>query len=400
MDKSTAAIQKQQGFSRLGTTSVFLAFLCMGFGDAVGPFVGLAREEFQLSNTMAQLIPFVGFMMFGLLSVPMGIYQDKKGKKFILMLGLAVALVGLIIPVIGGLDSYGLFLLTILLLGAGATILQVAGNPIMRDVSPEGKYSRNLSLGQFVKAIGSLSGPLIPVAAARWFGMGWEVVFPIYSAALLLTIVLLSFANIKESEISAEPATFASCFALLRDPYVFTMVMGIFLYVGAEVSMSSGIPLYLKDRFGIDIRTLGVAGSGFFFVAIMTGRFLGSVILNWIKAGTFLRITAIVSLVGIAGLFSGIQTLAIAGIFIAGLGFANVFPLIFSITVDRMPERSNELSGLMVTAIVGGAILPLIMGWLADMVSVTAGFAVPLLALIYVLGISFKTTKTSSQDIN
>jgi len=378
----------------MASFSVFLAFLCMGFGDAVGPFVGLARDEFSLSNTMAQLIPFAGFIMFGILSVPMGIYQDKKGKKFILMLGLVVATIGLILPVIGGLHSYALFLLTILLLGAGATILQVAGNPIMRDVSQEGKYARNLSLGQFVKAIGSLSGPLIPVIAARWFGLGWAVIFPIYSAALLFTIVILSITNIPETKVNTtQPASFSSCFSLLRDPFVLMMVLGIFIYVGAEVSMSSGIPLYLEDRYGIDIQTLGVAGSGFFFIAIMTGRFLGSVILNWIKPATFLVITSLVSILGITGLFIGNQSIAIACIFIAGLGFANVFPLIFSITVDRIPERANELSGLMVSAILGGAILPMLMGILADRFSVTAGFLVPLLGLIFVLMVSFKTIR-------
>ncbi|MBI4645258.1 MAG: MFS transporter, partial [Bacteroidia bacterium] len=140
---------------------ILLAFLCMGFGDAVGPFVGLAKEEFVLSNFEAQLIAFIGFIMFGILSVPMGLFQDRKGKKIVLLLGLIIALLGLIIPVFG-LSHYTLFLLTVLLLGAGASILQVAGNPIMRDVSAPGKYSRNLSIGQFIKAIGSLSGSLIP----------------------------------------------------------------------------------------------------------------------------------------------------------------------------------------------------------------------------------------------
>ena len=124
---------------------VFLAFLAMGFGDAVGPFVSLAREKFQLSNFMAQMIPFVGFAMFGLLSIPMGVYQDQKGKRFTLLLGLCIMLAGLLIPTIMGLSTFPVFLITILLLGAGATTLQVAGNPIMRDVSPEGKYARNLS---------------------------------------------------------------------------------------------------------------------------------------------------------------------------------------------------------------------------------------------------------------
>lgn len=382
---------RSEGFSAI---PVFMAFLCMGFGDAVGPFVGLAKTEFSLSNAMAQLIPFVGFAMFGLLSVPMGIYQDKTGKKHVLTIGLVVAFLGLVIPVFGGLNSYGLFLLTILLLGAGATILQVAGNPIMRDVSPEGKYARNLSLGQFVKAIGSLSGPLIPVAAARWFGMGWEVLFPIYSAMLLLTIVVLNMTRIDEKKSGhAEPATFRSSFALLKDPFILLMVAGIFLYVGAEVSVSSGIPLLLEEQFGIDIQKLGVAGSGFFFIAIMSGRFLGSVILNWIKARVFLLITSILSILALAGMFSGNEVLTIVSIFMMGLGFANIFPLIFSITVDRTPERANELSGLMVTAIVGGAILPLIMGLVADKSSVVAGFVVPLAAILYVLYVAIQAMK-------
>ncbi|NQU80507.1 MAG: hypothetical protein HQ543_03195, partial [Bacteroidetes bacterium] len=96
---------------------IFFAFLCMGFGDAVGPFVGLAKEHFQLTNFAATLIQFVGFVMFFVLSIPMGIYQDKKGKKQVLMLGLLVALAGLVIPIFGGLKEYSVFLITVLLLG-------------------------------------------------------------------------------------------------------------------------------------------------------------------------------------------------------------------------------------------------------------------------------------------
>src|SRR5512141_1291665 len=97
---------------RLRTLPVFLAFLAMGFADAVGPFVSLAKNEFQLSNTVASLIPLVGFSMFGLLSVPTGIFQDKRGKKFVLMTGLTVALVGLLNAAFG-LNSFPRFLITI-----------------------------------------------------------------------------------------------------------------------------------------------------------------------------------------------------------------------------------------------------------------------------------------------
>ena len=371
------------------TFPVLLAFLCMGFGDAVGPFVGLAKVQFALSNFEAQLIAFMGFIMFGILSVPMGLFQDRKGKKIVLMLGLIIALLGLIIPLFG-LSSYALFLITILLLGAGAATLQVAGNPIMRDVSASGKYSRNLSLGQFIKAIGSLSGSLIPFAAAKWFGMTWEVLFPIYVASLLLTLVVIGLTRIEEVKADKSPASIKSCFSLLGNPFILVMVLGIFVYVGIEICVSTGVPILLSTKYGIDLKTWGLLGNTFFFIAILTGRFLGSVILNWMKPSTFFRVTTIISLLGIALIFFNSQIITLAGIFIVGLGFANIFPLIFSITVDSMPERSNEISGLMVTAIAGGAIFPPIMGFIADKTTVLTGFVVPAIGLLYVIFLAYK----------
>ena len=97
---------------------IFLAFLCMGFADAVGPFVGVAKESFVLSNTVAQLLPFMGFIMFGVLSIPVGVLQDKVGKKKILMLGLFVAVLGLAFPTFFGMNSYPVFLSTVMFMGA------------------------------------------------------------------------------------------------------------------------------------------------------------------------------------------------------------------------------------------------------------------------------------------
>ncbi len=368
---------------RLRTLPIFLAFLAMGFADAVGPFVSLAKAEFQLSNAVASMIPFVGLSMFGLLSIPVGLVQDRKGKKYILMMGLLVAFLGLLNAAFG-LDSFARFLLTILMLGAGAAILQVAGNPIMRDVSAEGKYARNLTLAQFVKAIGSLSAPMIPVIAAKYFGADWKVIFPIYTVALLIAVLAVAGLKVDEKKSKDKAATFASCLALLKNPYVLAMVGSIFFYVGAEVSVSAGIPLYLKERFAIDINKVGLLGTGLFFTALIIGRFSGGVILNWVSPRKFFMLTCGLSILGLAGLFIPNPTVAVACFFVAGLGFANIFPLVFSIAVDSMPEHTNELSGLMVTAIVGGAILPPLMGLVADASSVQISFLVPLAAILYI----------------
>ena len=368
---------------RLRTFPVFLAFLAMGFADAVGPFVSLAKNEFQLSNTVASLIPFVGFSMFGLLSVPVGVFQDKRGKKFVLMMGLLILLLG-VLNASFGLTSFNRFLITVLLLGAGAAVLQVAGNPIMRDVSDPGKYARNLSLGQFVKAIGSLSGPMIPVIAARYFGADWKIMFPIYSVAMLIAVAAVAGLRVEEKKSENRAATLRSCVALLGNPYVLAMVAAIFFYVGAEVSVSAGIPLFLKERFDIDINKVGLLGTGLFFTALTIGRFSGGVMLNWVSPRKFFLLTCGLSIVGLIGLFVPNETVAISSFFLTGLGFANIFPLVFSIAVDSMPEHTNELSGLMVTAIVGGAFLPPMMGAIADRSSVQLSFLVPLAAILYI----------------
>lgn len=374
---------------------VFLAFLAMGFADAAGPFVSLAREQFQLSYFAAQWIPFSGFILFGLLSIPMGLLQDRTGKKAVLLLGLAVMLAGLLIPAVSGFTTFPVFLLTVLLMGAGATTLQVAGNPIMRDVSPPGLYSRNLSLAQFVKAIGSLSGPLLPALAARWYGASWQVVFPIYSAAVAVTILAMLPLRVEEKRAPEQrPATLASCLALLKHGYVAMMVAAIFLYVGAEVSVSAGIPLYLKDRFGIDISRTGLLGTGLFFLALTLGRFSGGVILNWMKPKSFFLATSIVSILGLLAIFAPSPAVAATGFFVTGLGFANIFPLVFSITVDAMPEHTNALSGLMVTAIVGAAFVPPLMGYVSDLFSsAQAGFFVPLAAVLYITGAAVRNRR-------
>jgi FHS family L-fucose permease-like MFS transporter len=374
---------------RFRTLPVFLTFLAMGFADAVGPFVSLAKSEFQLSNAVAALIPFVGFSMFGLLSVPVGVFQDQRGKKVVLMTGLFVALGG-ILNASFGLPSFPRFLITVLLVGAGAAILQVAGNPIMRDVSEPGKYARNLTLGQFVKAIGSLSGPVIPVIAARYFNATWMVIFPIYMIALVLTILADAALPVKHEVSDKKAATMGSCLALLKNGYVLAMVLAIFMYVGAEVSVSAGIPLFLKEKFDIDINRVGLLGTGLFFTALTVGRLCGGVILNWMSPRKFFLVTSAASIAGLLGLFIPDRTVAVASFVVAGLGFANIFPLVFSIAVESMPEYTNELSGLMVSAIVGGALLPPVMGFVADHSSVQVSFLVPLTAILYISGVALK----------
>jgi MFS transporter, FHS family, L-fucose permease len=386
------------------TFPIFLAFLAMGFGDVVGPLVSLVKESFEVSNFIASLITTSGFIMFGVLSIPLGVYQDKKGKKFILLLGLLIALLGLVIPILFGMYGktatidessftklYALFV-SIFLLGAGATTLQVAGNPIMRDVSPEGRYSSNLSMGQAVKAVGSSLGFLVPPAVAVWFGLDWTILFPMFAIIVLVTILLVTTLNVDEKKHQdTSPASLFSSLLLLGNPFVALMVLGIFLYVGAEVSMSAQIPILMDKVYGIGDFGLWMAW-GLFFLPIFLGRLAGAFVLRKIRAGRFLMFSIVLSVFGMLMLFFGSQYFAFTGIVLIGLGFSNIFPLIFSITVDAMPGRTNELSGLMVTAIFGGAVIPPITGAVADF-DVQLAFLVPAFCVFYIFILALKFIK-------
>jgi FHS family L-fucose permease-like MFS transporter len=377
---------------KLRTLPIFFAFFVMGFVDAVGTLVGFAKNEYQLSGFMAGLLPFFGFIAFALFSVPGGVLMDKKGKKFLMLLSLAIVLVGEALPAMT--TGYVMLVAAIFLIGIGMTLLQVAGNPIMRDVSEEGRFARNLTFAQFIKGLGSIAGPAVAIAlVAR--GLPWNSIFSVFGVVVAVTLAGVAFLRVEEKKGDDKPAaSIASSFALLGHPYVFMMIFGLFLYVGAEVGVNSWIATFLNQKFQFDLGSLATGGIAFFFVALSIGRLIGSAVLNFMSARQFLVVTAALSVLGTLGIMLGSKEVAVASIFLTGLGFGNVFPLVFSILIDRMPDRSAELSGLLCMAIAGGAVMPLVMGTVNDAFgSITAAMAIPFVSSLYILFLALRAAR-------
>ncbi len=377
---------------------VYLIFLSMGMIDAVGPMVSLAKESFNISIAMATLLPLLGYLMYGILSIPMGVLQDKKGKIFILKTGLVIAFTGLAIPVLSGmyghltvvngsLLQFYKILMAILLLGAGGSILQVAGNPFIRDISDEGHYSGSLSMAQSFITVGSSLGFLLPTVMLHLFGFDWSILFPVYICIVLVSFIWLNTSGLTENRNNTEHhASLKSCLSLLKNRYVLAMVLGIFIYCGVEISMSSHVPILLKEKYMISVERMGLLISwSLFYLPILLGRFLGSFIMKVIAPKRLLLITGIVAFAGVLMIFTDSYAVTLTGILLVGLGFANIFPLIFSLTIEHMPEHTNELSGLMVSSIAGGAFIPPVMGLVADNTSVSVAFIVPLLCISYLI---------------
>jgi fucose permease len=263
----------------------------------------------------------------------------------------------------------------------------VAGNPIMRDVSEAGLFARNLSFAQFIKGIGSVGSAAL-VARLTMGELGWRRVFPVFLALTIVSLVALVLLKVKETRSDAPPSV-GSSLALLGEPAFGLAVLGIFLYVGAEVGLSTWLGPRL-EALGIEEGRSKFLGPTLFLGALTVGRLLGSGALSFMTPRAFFRISAGLGAAGILGVLSGLPTLAIAGVVAAGLGFANIWPVLFSLTVEARPERAAELSGLMCMAIFGGAVLPPLMGRLNDTAGWTAAFLVPLASFAYLLVLSLR----------
>ena len=376
---------------KLKTLPIFLAFFVMGVADAMGPMSKQAQTTFAVSNVVSKLLPFFVFIAFAVFSLPGGLLAARVGKKKLLLAGLALNTVGVAVPTFM-VPTFPMLLGCIFLLGVGTTFLQVAGNPMMRDVSAEGAYSRNLALAQGIKGIGSFGSTallrlvaVVPVLAA----LQWRGAFPVYLALMVLAFIAVAGLKFEETKADKPPGFFASL-GLLTEPVFALAVLGIFLYVGAEVCMTSSLELQLNN-VGIQGDWANYLGPTAFLLALTFSRLVAGSL--HISAHIFFRLSAVLGLAGVLLVLTGNPAFTVAGAIVTGLGFGNIWPMLFSITVEERPERANELSGLMCMAIAGGALVPLVMGKLVDNGMKSMAFIVPAICFAYLFLLSLKSGK-------
>ncbi|TAJ15481.1 MFS transporter [Marinilabiliaceae bacterium JC017] len=369
---------------------VLMAFFVMSFVDLVGIGVDRVKADFGLSDTMAQLIPSAAFLWFFLLSVPVGIIQDRLGKRNMLNIGMAITALGLIVPFIA--YSFATILIGFALLGIGNTIVQVSANPLLVDAVPSNCTSSFLSFSQFVKAIGSMLGAPLAALFAAQFG-DWKVLFLVFGVVSILSVLWLSAVKVEETRSEESRATFTSSFKLLGTAFILMMVMCIFLIVGIDVGVNAASGQFLMNKLNIDT-TIAESGRSIYFFGKMLGTFGGAILLTMVASRKFFIWSSVLSIISLLALLVAPgQTTALAIIFVIGLGVANIFPLVYAITVGKFPDRTNEISGLMMMAVAGGAVIPLLIGLFSDLFSITAGMFVLVACALYILIVSLYIKK-------
>ncbi len=370
---------------KLTIIPVMLCFFAMGFVDLVGIASNYVKEDLALNDSTANIFPSLVFFWFLIFSVPTGMLMNKIGRKNTVLLSLIVTMVSLILPIFG--ETFTIMLISFSLLGIGNALMQTSLNPLVSEVIGGSNLASTLTFGQFVKAIASFMAPYIAMwgamATIPSFGLGWRVLFPIYMIIGVLASLLLSVTSIKEEKIEGKPSTFSECLKLLGKPIVLLSFLGIMCHVGIDVGTNTTAPKLLMERVGMTLNEAAFATS-LYFIFRTIGCLTGSYFLRVIKSKTFFLISIIMMAVSMVGMFFGESKIVLyIAMALVGYGNSNVFSIIFSQALLSVPEKKNEVSGLMIMGLFGGTVFPLLMGFASDAVGQVGAVVVMAIGVIY-----------------
>lgn len=361
--------------SSLKLIPVMLAFFAMGFVDLVGIASNYLKEDLGLSDSEANIFPSLVFFWFLIFSVPTGMLMNRIGRKKTVLLSLAVTFLSLLIPIFD--DAYLVMLISFSLLGIGNALMQTSLNPLLSNIVSGDKLASSLTFGQFVKAIASFLAPYIAMWGATQaipsMGLGWRVLFPIYMVIAVIAILLLGGTSIHETKEEGKPSTFGECLALLGKPFILLCFIGIMCHVGIDVGTNTTAPKILIERLGMTLSEAGFATS-LYFIFRTAGCFSGAFILRKASPKLFFAISVFLMLLAMVGLLLfHSKEIIYACIALIGFGNSNVFSIIFAQALLSMPNKQNEVSGLMIMGLFGGTIFPIFMGVASDLLASQTG---------------------------
>jgi len=342
----------------LSLLPVFFGFFVMGFVDVVGISTNYVKDEFGLSEAMSGFLPSVVFIWFFLLSYPTVVMMNKIGRKNTVFISMLITIIGMFLPFFV-FDKVTCFL-AFAFLGIGNTILQVSLNPLVSNMFNGKALTSALTGGQVVKAVSSFCGPLIVSFAVIYLG-NWQYLFPVFGSITVLSAIWLMATPVPREE-RKKTAT-GNPFKLLSDTKILLFFLGIMAVVGIDVGMNMISKKLLIERLAYNNETANL-GASMYFICRTIGAFIGTFLLAVMSTRLYFRtniLTALILLLLLA--FSSLSVPILVLGLIGAIGFAcsSIFSVIFSSAIQAKPEKTNEISGLMITGIVGGAVFPPLM---------------------------------------
>ncbi len=355
------------------------------------------RSVFELSYTQAMLIQFCFFGAYFVVSLPAGALVKRVGYKNGIVVGLAIASLGcLMFYPAAAMQVYMLFLLALFVLASGITILQVAANPYVTILGKPETASSRLTLTQAFNSLGTtvapiIGGSMILAAVSDTASKAEEAqavqgpYLLLFAALLVLAVIfaLLKLPKIVEEETPLAPGERRG--SAWMYPHLVLGAVGIFVYVGAEVSIGSFMVNFLGESHIMGMAEATAADMlAWYWGGAMVGRFIGAALMQKIAAGKLLAFNAVAAGVLVALAMSSSGNLAMLAILAVGLFNSIMFPTIFSLAVAGLGPYTSQGSGILCLAIVGGAVIPLAQGVFADLIGIQMSFFLPILCYAFI----------------
>ncbi len=387
---------------------VFLTFFVISLlTNIVGPLVPDIIRGFRLSLTLVALLPFAFFIAYGVMSIPAGMLLERLREKPVMVAAFATAFGGAFLFCL--VPSYGTAILSFFLIGCGMAALQVAINPLLRVSGGEEHFAFNSVAAQLIFGAASFLSPRIYTyfvvnlarpaaeqpALARLAGrlvppdLPWISVYWVFAALVLVMIAVLLAVRfpvvVKTDEERA--GAWATHKSLFKNKTVLLYFAGIFAYVGTEQGVANWISQFLLTYHKYDPQTVGAAKVSLFWGLMTVGGVLGLLLLKLFDSRRVLVVFATAALVFLTLALFGSGPLALVMFPMMGFAASVMWPIIFSLALNSIDRHHGSFSGILCSGIIGGAVTPLVIGWLGDRLGLRQGMFLLYLTLAYVLAI-------------
>jgi fucose permease len=387
---------------------IFVVFFVVSFlTNILGPIIPDIIDSFKLSLTMAAFLPFAFFIAYGVMSIPAGMLVEKFGEKFVMVASFSFATIGALLFSL--FPVYSIALPSLFLIGIGMAMLQVSINPLLREAGGESSFAFNSVFAQLVFGLASFISPIVysylvtnlkePVTNQNIIvsilsqvvpkELPWVSLYWIFAIVSLVMIVLLAASKFPKVELhdDEKASTWDVYKILFKKKIVWLYFLGIFAYVGTEQGVANWISEFLNKYHGLDPQTIGAHTVSLFWGLLTAGCLLGLVLLKLWDSRKVLIVFSIAAMISlIIALFSSSEIVVYAFPMV-GFFASVMWSIVFSLALNSFSEYHGAFSGILVTGIIGGAIVPLIIGSLGDLIGLRYGMFFLFITLGYIFSI-------------
>ena len=388
---------------------IMLTFFVISFlTNIIGTLIPDIIKGFDLSLTLVAVLPFAFFIAYGVMSIPSGMLIEKYKEKKIMIAGFVVAFFGALLLAL--VPNYLTAVISLFIIGCGMAMLQVVINPLLRTSGGEEHYAFNSVVAQLIFGLASYISPLVysylvlnlkntginktflsSFATVIPQNLPWISLYWLFAVICMIMILVLVFSKFPKVELSEdeEVGALQTHIMLFRKPAVILFFIALFCYVGTEQGMNNWISQFLSTYHGYDPQTTGARAVANFWGLMMIGGIVGLLFLKIMDSRKVLIIFTMFALICLSLALFGSAGISLVAFPWVGFFISVMFPVIFSLALNSVKEHHGSFAGILLTGIIGGAVIPLIIGWMGDHMGLRAGMLFLYLTMGYILSIGF-----------